>query len=656
MDHPKWSRVVFIDTEKTGNTPWSVQYGDEVEAWIWIVGEGEFPWELKMLCEQGDVLTVLHNALFDIPVLRGLGINPCQYVDTMQMAYLLGMDKIGLKVLAYRLCGMKMRGFDEVTAGATQRKAEEYLRRVVEMDWDDPLPILHTDKGVEKIKWPQNIKKKVKSLLGRWEKCGGKLDLYGKWWVMELEGGRSQVEQKLGKMRRGWLEDVDRDKALDYALTDVRATAAIYPILWEMVRDMDLEDALWRDMAAMEMVMDMEGNGCLLDLEFFHQLSEGIWEDVRDKEDQLARMARGKVNVNSSPQVMALLRREGIEVEGTGSEVLDKHRGNPIVSLIQDIRGLLKLLGTYVDKFPNMVDGEGRIHTKLSMTRTDTGRLASSSPNLQNIPVRTAWGKKVRRGFAVKPGMVMLAIDYSQIEMRLAAHVSGDEFMCGVFRDGGDIHTMTASRVYRKPPEEVDDKKERYPMKRAGFGVLYGITGAGLLNVFYHEGISVYSELDCDRFIAEWYEVFPGIRLWQKQTEAFAMRNGYVADMFGRRRWIPEVYSALPFVREAGLRQAINAPIQSGAQGVIKEAMGRLMPKVREWQEAGFAVNPLLQIHDELLFEVEEGIVPMVAAQFSEVMIEAVQLSVPVKVDVEVGMTWLDMVGVDEWMEERDGV
>jgi DNA polymerase-1 len=249
----------------------------------------------------------------------------------------------------------------------------------------------------------------------------------------------------------------------------------------------------------------------------------------------------------------------------------------------------------------------------------------------------------------------LVAIDESQVEMRCAAHESQDAYMLKLFRDGADIHTMTASKVYGKPPEEIDDKKERYPMKRAGFGVLYKITGAGLLDVFYHEGITSYSESDCDHFSNEWYGVFPGVRKRQDSVRGFAIRNGYVADMFGRRRWIPEVASALPFVKEAGIRQAINCPIQSLAQQIIKECMRQLMPRVREWQAAGFTLLPLLQIHDELLFEMDEEIVEAVVPQFSEIMVHAVELSVPVKVDAEVGHSWLDMVGFDKWMEERRG-
>lgn len=248
---------------------------------------------------------------------------------------------------------------------------------------------------------------------------------------------------------------------------------------------------------------------------------------------------------------------------------------------------------------------------------------------------------------------VLVAIDYSQIEMRMAAHASQDAYMLQLFREGADIHTMTASKMFRKSPEDIDPKKERYPAKRTGFGVLYGITGAGLLDVFYHDGVTSFSEKDCDNFIEDWFTTFPGVREWTKSIRGFAIRNGYVVDMFGRRRWVPEVNSALPFVKEAGIRQSVNAPIQSGAQGIIKEAMGQLMPRVREWQRAGFILLPLLQIHDELLFEMDEEIVEAVVPQFSEIMVHAVELSVPVKVDAEVGLNWLDMVGFEKWREGR---
>ncbi len=396
MAFPTWDRVLFIDTEKTGEKPWSVQWqeGDDA-AWMWVVGETGRGVDLA----RAGTLTVVHNALFDIPVLRSLGIHPTLIADTMQMAYLLGMDAIGLKTLAYRLCGIQLREFDEVTAEATQHKAREYLMRIVGQEWEDPLPIPYfDDKGQQKLKWPQNIRRKVMALLKKYD-AGPTINLHEKWYAMEKEGGRGQVEEKLGKMDRGWLCDIDRAEAEEYALGDVKATAAIFPILWPQIQSLGLEETFWRDMGAMEMVMEMEANGCALDIGYFRQLGEDIRNEVTVLEGALETLVGRRVNVNSHIQVGRLMQQLEIPAEGTGAEVLDRYRHIPEVRLVQEIRGLLKLLGTYVDKFPGMVDGDLRLHTRLSMTRTDTGRLASSKPNLQNIPVRTEWGKKIRRGF-----------------------------------------------------------------------------------------------------------------------------------------------------------------------------------------------------------------------------------------------------------------
>ena len=291
-----------------------------------------------------------------------------------------------------------------------------------------------------------------------------------------------------------------------------------------------------------------------------------------------------------------------------------------------------------------------RLHTDLSMTRTETGRLASSSPNLQNIPTRSKDGQKIRRGFISAPGCSLLSIDYSGIEMRVAAHMSQDPYMMQIFWEDMDIHTMTARRMFQKPePEPIDDKKERYPAKRTGFGVLYGITAAGLVDVFYHDGVTTFSEADCLQFIKDWFDTFPRVVNWIDSVKAEARRTGMVRDMFGRVRYTPEVYSSLEYVRDAGLRQAVNAPIQSSAQGIIKEAMKQLIPEYRAWQEGGFHVLPLMQIHDELIFEVEDGILEWVIPQFKQIMVGAVELSVPVKVDAEVGKNWANL---EKWAME----
>jgi len=240
-----------------------------------------------------------------------------------------------------------------------------------------------------------------------------------------------------------------------------------------------------------------------------------------------------------------------------------------------------------------------------------------------------------------------VGIDYSQIEMRIAAHESMDPVLVAVFMAGEDIHLSTACNMFQLPPEKIDDKKHRYPAKRTGFGVLYGISAPGLLDVFYHDGVTHFTERDCQNFIDGWFDTYKGVKKWINDTQASMRRKGYVEDMFGRKRWIPEIRSTLSYVRDAGLRQGVNAPIQSGAQGVIKEAMGQLVPYVRVWQESGIHCKTVLQVHDELIWEMEDEFAANIVPGFMDVMANAVELVVPVKVDVEAGKNWGSMKEVD---------
>jgi len=238
----------------------------------------------------------------------------------------------------------------------------------------------------------------------------------------------------------------------------------------------------------------------------------------------------------------------------------------------------------------------------------------------------------------------LLALDYSQIELRVAAHESQDPTMLDIFRNDGDMHMTTACRMFELPPEEIDDKAHRRPAKTTNFGTIYLISAKGLWAQFQHEGLTQFSEDDCQRFLDSWRETYPGFFDWVSDISAEARRNGMVRDMFGRIRWIPEIHSSLKYVREAGIRQAVNTPIQSGAGGILKEAMGLLVPMIREWREEyGIGINAILQVHDELIFEVEDDWIPVVAPLIHEVMVGAVELTVPVKVDCEVGHNWKEL-------------
>ncbi len=238
------------------------------------------------------------------------------------------------------------------------------------------------------------------------------------------------------------------------------------------------------------------------------------------------------------------------------------------------------------------------------------------------------------------PECSLLALDYSQIELRVAAHESQDPTMLNIFHNDGDMHMTTACSMFGLPPEQIDGKAHRRPAKTTNFGTIYLISAGGLWKQFQHEGLTQFTEQDCQHFLDRWRQTYPGFFDWVHEVSAEARRTGMVRDMFGRIRWVPELNSALSYVREAGIRQAVNAPIQSGAGGIIKEAMRRLRPAIQQWRNDGVVCRPLLQVHDELIFEVEDERLEHVAPQFHEVMIGAVELSVPVKVDVEVGKNW----------------
>jgi len=641
-------KVVGVDTETEGlgGRPWSVQ---------WSLGPGHGRMALvedldksglKELLESPGTLTVVHNALFDVGVLESLGIHPSTVADTMVMAYLLGEPSLSLKVLAYRYAGMEMRRYKDVVREKEEEMARQYFDLILSRDWPDPEPVVvDRPDGTQHVKFGRNIKKRVEAYLKRYEKGAAAQGLVEYW--HGLGEDRRMVEEVLGPLRPAYLSSIGIEDAVQYACMDADATRRIYFPLWRKITHWGLEEVFWRDMGIVPMVVDMMKAGMKVSEGELEKLREEYEGKLRALEDEIEKEAGRRVNPNSSGQVKTALVEAGASVRNTSAEELDKWRGVKLVRLVQDYRGYSKLLSTYIKVLSKVADAGGRVHTKLSITRTATGRLASSDPNLQNQPVRTEDGRRVRKAFVSEEECSLVSIDYSQIELRVAAHVSQDPVMLSVYRSGGDIHRETACAMFGLEPSQVDDKEHRRPAKTVNFGIIYGITAMGLRDGFFHEGL-VFGMEECERFIRAWEEKYSGYFEWAEETRAFARRRGYVRDMFGRVRWVPEVYSSLDYIREKGLREAINTPIQSGAQGIIKEAMRRLVPVYRDWQAAGYVVRPLLQVHDELLWEVEDGVLDLVVPELVTVMKEVVELDVPVEVDVEVGKNWKEM---KEWRE-----
>jgi DNA polymerase-1 len=319
----------------------------------------------------------------------------------------------------------------------------------------------------------------------------------------------------------------------------------------------------------------------------------------------------------------------------TGAEVLDElaAQGHELPARVLDWRQLAKLKSTYTDALMAQINAETqRVHTSYAMAATSTGRLASSDPNLQNIPIRTEEGRKIRHAFVAEPGCKLLSADYSQIELRLLAHVADIGQLKEAFHQGLDIHAMTASEVFGVPLEGMDPMVRR-SAKAINFGIIYGISAFGLARQL---GISRSEAAD---YIKAYFEKFPGIQRYMNDTKAFAAKHGFVTTLFGRRCHAPGINDKNPMMRGFAERAAINAPIQGGAADIIKRAMVRL-PDALERAGLKDKARMLLQVHDELIFEVDEAALEQTRDVVVNIMEGAATLDVPLVVDVGVGDNW----------------
>ena len=319
----------------------------------------------------------------------------------------------------------------------------------------------------------------------------------------------------------------------------------------------------------------------------------------------------------------------------TDASVLEELRGvHPMVERLLDWRTYTKLRSTYVEALPMLIGPDGRLHTTFHQAVAATGRLSSSDPNLQNIPIRTPLGRRIRRAFvAGAPDVTLVAADYSQIELRILAHVSGDEHLRDAFARGVDIHRETAARVLHKAAEEVTSD-ERSMAKMVNFGIAYGMSDFGLSS---RAGIS---RKEAQEFINTYFATYSGISYYMLHIKESARQQGYVTTLLGRKRSIPELEARNPTLRAAGERMAINMPIQGTAADIVKIAMIRLDERLRD---GGFRARPLLQVHDELLLEVPRDEVERLVPVLRATMESALALDVPLIVDIKVGDDWESM-------------
>ena len=386
---------------------------------------------------------------------------------------------------------------------------------------------------------------------------------------------------------------------------------------------------------------EMEHAGVLVDRQALTTFGAMLEERIKADEAIIYELAGEEFNINSTQQFGKILfEKLGLPPVkktksgwSTSAEVLEKLRGkHPIVEAVLDYRQLAKLKSTYVDGLTKVIAADGRIHTSFQNTVTATGRLSSTEPNLQNIPVRTELGAELRKMFVSPKGGQLVDADYSQIELRLLACISGDEAMQAAFRSGEDIHTVTASQVFGVPTESVTHEMRRRA-KAVNFGIVYGISDFSL-----SQDIGV-TRAEAREYMDKYFETYHGVRDYMKEVVEQAKENGYVSTILGRRRWLPELKSSNFNLRSFGERVALNMPIQGTAADLIKLAMIKVRDRLRE---GGLEARLILQVHDELIVECPDGEVEQVKAVLTQEMEGVMDLPVPMRADSAAGRSWAE--------------
>ena len=447
-----------------------------------------------------------------------------------------------------------------------------------------------------------------------------------------------------GKSQRS-MRELDPKDVYEYACEDADITLQLKNKLEPELKQHDCEDLFYQiEMPLMPVLAEMEMTGVCLDTASLAETSKQFTVRMNEIEQRIYELAGQPFNIASPKQVGEILFDKLKIVEKpkktktgqyvTSEEVLQQLRHkHEIVGLILDHRGLKKLLGTYIDALPSLINKRtGHIHTSFNQTITATGRLSSSDPNLQNIPIRGEDGKEIRKAFVPEPGCLFFSADYSQIELRVMAHLSKDENMIRVFREGKDLHAATAANIYKKGIEEVS-RDERTKSKRANFGIIYGITVFGLA-----ERLDIPRD-EAKMLIDGFFETFPQVHDYMEKSKEVARQKGYVTTLFGRRRYLPDINSQNATVRGFAERNAINAPIQGTAADIIKVAMIRIFQR---FQQEGIRSKMILQVHDELNFSVYPEEKERVEAIVIEEMQGAFQMQGPLLADSGFGKNWLE--------------
>jgi len=438
---------------------------------------------------------------------------------------------------------------------------------------------------------------------------------------------------------------VDLDLLCDYAAEDADITFQLKEILEKEIHQNGLQQLFYEiEMPLMKVLARMEQNGVRIDSEALRLSSVVLTGEMIELEKQIHELAGYEFNVSSPAQVGEILfdrlkldekaKKTKTGQYSTSEDVLEKIRSkHPIIGKILEYRGLRKLLSTYIDALPQLINqSTGKVHTSFNQTVASTGRLSSTNPNLQNIPIRDAQGKEIRKAFIPDEGCVFLSADYSQIELRIMAHLSGDANMLEAFNSGHDIHTATAAKIFKKPIEEVTSDMRR-KAKTANFGIIYGISTFGLA-----DRLSI-PRSEAKELIEGYFTTYPDVKRYMDEAIQRAKEAGFVETIFGRKRFLADINSQNSIVRGYAERNAINAPIQGSAADIIKIAMVKIQSRLDKEQ---LHTTMTMQVHDELNFNVPASEIEVAKKIVVDEMESAIKLQVPLIADCGVGANWLE--------------
>lgn len=576
--------LLALDTETfRGGGPYMVQASCAPGTATYLYADDSRIAEMAAVVAAAD-RCVLHNALFDVPVLQSMGITFSTWDDTMQMAFLLQTMPQGLKEVAYKVAGMVMKTYDEVVRGRRDLSEVEEGERLEYAcaDPDATLRVYHALRG--------HADRRV----------------YRGMVALMRQDCRIQP-MIITMMQRGMPLNVEALEELEIALT---------------LRNMELEEDIDPYVAGVPWPLNTKTKKAEFNPGSPSQVSKLLYDVLGlGKGKRVEKTKTGRLKADSK----------------NVAKIAGEH---PVVPVLQEWNTNSTLLDNNIKTLPRLVQADGRIHASLHMNRVvHSGRMASTKPNLLAQPTRSEDGKRIRNSYQMPEGRVFASFDYSQIEMRVLAHESRDEKLIQVFLDDLDLHKMTASWMFGIGVEQVEDMAHRYPAKRVGFGVVYGITATGLARELNATpGAGWWSEERAQEAIDMWFGVYYGVRRFMASVQNEVKRTGKVRDMWGRELLLPEVWSVFQHIREGGLRKAVNQRIQGGAQGVIRAAEERVWQWIQD--HARDRVYPLLQIHDDLLFELWEEDVDEMVPVIANMMGSSVELCVPTPVDAKVGVTW----------------